>query len=50
MAFAKDLLVAEIRANAGDRPVEVTDADVDRVIGWGDRINRAICDKINFDK
>lgn len=52
MAFAKDLLVAETRANniEPEWAGELTDADVDRMIGWADKINRAICDKINFDK
>lgn len=44
VAYAKDLLVAEIAAN----PRQVTDADIDRMMKWANMINTEICDRINF--
>lgn len=44
VAYAKDLLVAEITAN----PRKITDDDIDRMMKWADTINQGICDRINF--
>lgn len=44
VAYAKDLLVAEITAN----PRQVTDADIDRMMKWANIIDTGICGRINF--
>lgn len=40
-SYAKDILVAEVSKRGS---VEVTDADIDRMIGWAKKINQAMTD------
>lgn len=47
MAWAKDLVVAEIEKREDHT---VTDADLDRVIKFADKLNEAICDRVAFGK
>jgi|GEM_PF-3022598 len=42
--YAKDILVAEIAVNGR----LITDADIDRMIGWADKINDKICERLTF--
>ena len=48
MAYAKDLKVAEINANANKTGVNlVTDEDLEDIVRWADFMNNKICERIN---
>lgn len=47
VAYAKDLMVAEVGEMDGDR---LTDKDIDRLLGWADKINKWLCDKIGSER
>jgi hypothetical protein len=48
-AYAKDILCSEIAANGRHQDItEVKDNDIERMLGWVDKINSFICDKVNY--